>query len=420
MNNLLKVTLLISAALFLSACRFDPCWFNLPICKADGLKVFEMPDGSTREYYLRYPAEYDEQRYYPLVLAFHGSNGSYENFVGDSYYNLESSIGDEAILVYPQGLPDGAGINQWNFDFDIAYFDALISELDSVLIYDTNRLFVTGHSGGGGMSNELGCQRGDVIRAIAPVAGAMISTACTGSVAVMAIHGEEDPIIAFGIGENAKNNWVLYNGFEIGQTIAGMDAHCENYAINGSEYPVQWCPHADYSDAAFAHDWPDFAGPLIWEFFKSLPEVAPHSDHPVGGGNDRLLGDNDTTLTITLEFPAELPEVEKGGIVLYPAGVQMPIVSAPIAFLATEFDMGEINPGSQQTFVVPIKFQGFGGGLEFPATYSIQLAVYVVGGGYPIPTTGVDYVAIIDYPFVNESTPVVIPGVIDVQLLEGL
>ena len=57
------------------------------------------------------------------------------------------------------------------------------------------KIFVTGISSGGFMANTLGCLHGNVIRAIAPVAGAGLYTCCTGKVVVMQIHGRRDMLV---------------------------------------------------------------------------------------------------------------------------------------------------------------------------------------------------------------------------------
>ncbi|MGI9309755.1 MAG: hypothetical protein ACR2P6_10870, partial [Gammaproteobacteria bacterium] len=71
----------------------------------------------------------------------------------------------------------------WNIDTDVPFFAELIAELDDIgLQYNHNKLFVTGHSSGAGMTHEVACQHGDIVRGAAPSAGSLITSQCTGSV----------------------------------------------------------------------------------------------------------------------------------------------------------------------------------------------------------------------------------------------
>ena len=48
----------------------------------------------------------------------------------------------------------------------------------------------------GYMSNLVGCERGDVVRAIAPVSGGIVASTCKGPVAAWLAHGASDPVVA--------------------------------------------------------------------------------------------------------------------------------------------------------------------------------------------------------------------------------
>jgi polyhydroxybutyrate depolymerase len=62
------------------------------------------------------------------------------------------------------------------------------------------RVFATGLSAGGFMATRLGCQRADVVSAIAPVAGTLASgypCAPSQPVSVLEVHGNADPVVPF-------------------------------------------------------------------------------------------------------------------------------------------------------------------------------------------------------------------------------
>ena len=62
---------------------------------------------------------------------------------------------DAAIMVIPNALDDGGGITRWDQRYDYLFFEDLLAELDELIVYDDNRLFLTGHSNGAVMANEL-------------------------------------------------------------------------------------------------------------------------------------------------------------------------------------------------------------------------------------------------------------------------
>ena len=54
---------------------------------------------------------------------------------------------------------------------DMPFFDAMLAQMSADYCVDPARIFVAGQSYGGLMTNAVGCLRGDVVRAIAVVAG---------------------------------------------------------------------------------------------------------------------------------------------------------------------------------------------------------------------------------------------------------
>ncbi|MCX4242748.1 alpha/beta hydrolase family esterase [Paraliomyxa miuraensis] len=229
-------------------------------------------DGVTRSAILVVPDGYDPELPTPLVYAFHGLGSTAD--VARLYFGVEQAADGQAIFVYPQGLPLGSegGLTGWDLastGIDMAFFDAMHEALTSSLCIDPDRVFATGHSFGGYMSNALGCFRAGVLRAIGPVAGGPPLEGCEDeTVAAWLAHGEMDGIVPFFLGELARDSLLERNGCGT-QTATVEPAPCVAYDGCESDVPVVWCAHQETELSG--HMWPRFAGTAIWEFFASLP-----------------------------------------------------------------------------------------------------------------------------------------------------
>ncbi|MBL8941616.1 MAG: hypothetical protein JNK45_00650, partial [Myxococcales bacterium] len=125
-------------------------------------------DGVSRTFILSVPAGYDPAVPMPLVFAWHGLGGNAQ--LARLYFDVEQESAGQAIFVYPDGLPQASsgGATGWDLaddSADVRLFDALLEQTSSTLCLDPARIFSTGHSFGGYMSNALGCFRADVLRA---------------------------------------------------------------------------------------------------------------------------------------------------------------------------------------------------------------------------------------------------------------
>jgi len=124
-----------------------------------------------RHFITALPDDYDEDRQYKLIVAFHGRTNSNEMI--RSYYKIEREAGDEAIVIYPSGLPEEgptrsrqAGGDRPDNLRDYALFDAIVEKFSEEYCIDQDEIYVIGHSLGGWFTNTLGCARGDMIRGI--------------------------------------------------------------------------------------------------------------------------------------------------------------------------------------------------------------------------------------------------------------
>jgi poly(3-hydroxybutyrate) depolymerase len=380
--------------------------------------------GEERTYYLELPSDYAESAEpKPLIIAYHGTGQSHEGWL-NGYYSLKESVGDGAILIYPDALfNEAAGYTQWDEAKDSAMFEDLLATLPATLRFDPDRIFITGHSSGAGFADVIGCRYGDRIRAIAPVVGTLTNFTCTGSVAVMNIVGSKDPLAD--IARFAHRYWVRYNGLEVATTAPGAVAPCVDHGLGSLDYPVLLCVHdegdgpTEDNPVSTAHDWPSFAGDAIWTFFSSLNRLAPRSEPPPGGGNEGALGNFDTSLSITLRYPESIPRPLQGAVVLFPAGSVPPSATQqPLAFLNLNLPLGDEGAGSEKSYQVPIRYVPFGGPVDFPGSYVVGVFIYVEGGSFPQPAPGVDHAAYAPVELVDSTTAIVIPDTLTLAPFE--
>ena len=217
--------------------------------------------GTSREYILALPVNYDSKHPYRLIFAFHG--GKYDaQSVADGgppgsgpYYGIQAEAGNTAIFVAPQATSSG-----WSSS-DIPYVSAMVTQFESTLCIDPKRIFATGFSMGAIMTITLGCNIADVFRAIAPMSGE-ISGTCTGTqpIAYWASHGTSDPTINISLGETARDAYRTRNHCTP-DTTTGSPAGCVNYQGCENGYPVTWCTFDGVHEPA------PFAGTAIWAFF---------------------------------------------------------------------------------------------------------------------------------------------------------
>ena len=166
--------------------------------------------GLVRTYLLHLPAG-GVIPHVPLVLAFHGAGGT-----GAGMRRLTgfAARADRAgiIVAYPDGVRrrwnDGRRSIPAPVD-DVAFVRQLIDTLSRRYGVDPARVYATGISNGGLLSERLGCDLALRIAAIAPVAANMpadIAPACRPArpVSVIQINGTADPLVPYGGGEIAR------------------------------------------------------------------------------------------------------------------------------------------------------------------------------------------------------------------------
>ncbi|CAI6342434.1 unnamed protein product [Periconia digitata] len=207
-------------------------------------------NGKNRQYTIRVPNGYDQNKPHKLIFAFHWVGGTMQDVSGGgsdgaqwAYYGMQKKSSETAILVAPQGLNNGWGNSGGE---DIAFVDAMRNAIEADLCVDTTQRFATGFSYGGSMSFSIACSRAKDFRAVAVISGGQLS-GCDGGndpIAYLGIHGINDGTLNIAQGRTLRDRFVRNNG--CAQTNprepgSGSGQHVKTaYTGCKAGYPVTW------------------------------------------------------------------------------------------------------------------------------------------------------------------------------------
>ncbi|MEV0244895.1 ricin-type beta-trefoil lectin domain protein [Streptomyces sp. NPDC050674] len=254
--------------------------------------------GRTRNYILRVPADYDNNRPYRLVFGFHWNGGT----AGDvdsggtsgyswSYYGLRALANNSTIFVAPQGLGNGWANSGGE---DLTFVDDMLRQIEAGLCVDTNQRFAGGFSYGGGMSFALACARPTVFRAVAVYAGGQLS-GCNGGtqpVAYIGLHGLRDPVLPIATGRSLRDRFVRNNGCtpqNPPEPARGSLTHVvTTYSGCRAGYPVAWAAFdaghtpgpVDGSAGDYEPGERSWTRAVVWNFFTQFDDTTPTPPTP--------------------------------------------------------------------------------------------------------------------------------------------
>lgn len=223
--------------------------------------VDTMVSGRLRHYQVMVPASYDARRPTRVVFMFHGLGGDGDQI--RSYLAPEAAAQGQALFVYPDGrVIPSAGRTAWE-EADLLFFDAMLAEISAAYCVDASRVFAAGHSYGAYMTNEVGCQRAGVVRAIAAVSGGTLGTRCVGPTAAWLAHGTNDGTVPQSEGARARDHWRTTNGCASTTTPVAPEG-CVSYEGCADGAPVTWC---SFTGGHFPL--PAYTLGAIWAFFSA-------------------------------------------------------------------------------------------------------------------------------------------------------
>lgn len=135
--------------------------------KAGGMKL-PCPDSKapTPIYHMVVPADYSSEKAWPLVLVLHGGPGRADNLLGVVGGRLSKR---GAIAVFPQSLRDV--LLEWNYPHEGMYLLSIVKQVAKTYHVDPKRVYLIGHSMGGGGTWLNGAVLRNVWAAIGPMSG---------------------------------------------------------------------------------------------------------------------------------------------------------------------------------------------------------------------------------------------------------
>lgn len=242
-------------------------------------------DGITRHYTIEVPPGYNHRKdeHWPLILDFHGAGHTSVDQHNNSRYFAVAG-GDKYIVVYPQGrgnVWEGAGYSIEGVD-DIGFVVDLLDHLKSIYCIDSDRIYASGKSNGGGFVDLLACSdAGDYFAAFVLASAALYSDnsitatasgGCPKSRAILESHGGKDKTIPYE-GQSAMEGnggatpdiqswlgwWAHRNGCQEDQRPIIDDSH-EGYTIASYSCGDYHKVVQSYYIPKLGHCWPSTDG----------------------------------------------------------------------------------------------------------------------------------------------------------------
>lgn len=170
--------------------------------------------GIQRSYYLYTPSAYMASRApLPLVIGLHGGHTNPGQFAKTTGFN---SLADQErfIVAYPAGVNrhwnDGLDGTTLSTENDVAFISAMIDDIQKKQKIDSRRIYATGISNGGFMSQRLACELSHKIAAVASVASTIAPTVASRcqpkrSVPILMINSPVDTFVPWQGGRMSKN-----------------------------------------------------------------------------------------------------------------------------------------------------------------------------------------------------------------------
>jgi polyhydroxybutyrate depolymerase len=250
---------------------FNPAGCSSPsAAPGDNPTIQIQHEGQTRNYILYVPPGIDPKKPTPLVVNWHGLTS---NAIQQQGY-AGNAIADQrkTIVAYPDGLGNAGGQsfnagvccsqlgNPPHMADDVGFGRAIVADVASKLCVDKRRVYTTGMSNGGYMSEHNACFAADLYAASAPVSAlAFPRTDCPISrpTTIVAFNGTEDPLVNYAASQQSMDAWVTRNGCSGAPERVDYGAsYCETWSKCSAGVMVKRC-----TITGMNHCWP--GSPLV-------------------------------------------------------------------------------------------------------------------------------------------------------------
>lgn len=258
-------------------------------------------DGTERSYVLHVPPSVDTGRPTPVVLLFHGLDGSAAEAVRGTQMG---AVADDAgfAIVAPQGLGDPT---RWDYltgadvaGSDRAFVDDLVRDMRTQLCVDDDRVYAAGFSNGSALALALACEGDGTYAAFAGVSAPLDARRCGDAppASILYFHGDADPVVpidgihsaigTFPPAQRAMESWARHDGCDAQPQVSSVDAGTHTV----------WADCAEEADLEYyeihggGHRWPGGSpaagtpsnGALTQEIDASRLIARFFADHPRG------------------------------------------------------------------------------------------------------------------------------------------
>jgi poly(3-hydroxybutyrate) depolymerase len=221
--------------------------------------------GTSRQFVIRWPDNYDNTHAYRLHLTLHGYGGSYSETAGN-YFGLWSLSNNTTIFIALSAIS-----TDWRTGDNLAYVDAVLKAVEEDLCIDTSRVTLEGFSQGAAMSWTLACSRPGVFRAAVGHSGGGVTnpTKCD-PVPYMGSGGLQESVTQ----TTQTDQFAKWNGCTV-ETFAKAPTGghaCYDYKGCPAGFPVRWCnydgPHTPSpTDSGKSSSWmPSEVWPFLTQF----------------------------------------------------------------------------------------------------------------------------------------------------------
>jgi poly(3-hydroxybutyrate) depolymerase len=151
-------------------------------------------------YRMYVPTNYTAAKAFPLVVALHGLGGTEDSMFGAAYKVSEQAAQRGYIAVAPLGYRIDGGYGRGDTrraqlsEQDVMEVLAIVRKQYNI---DNKRIYLVGHSMGGGGTWELGARYANIWAAIAPISGPANLPAVEKlrHMPVLAVHGDADTVV---------------------------------------------------------------------------------------------------------------------------------------------------------------------------------------------------------------------------------